>query len=214
MDWKDRLKLFCSDKLPRLAGNLLMVFFCVLSVRKILSCGSTGNQFVVIFNVLIAWFYATVAALLLVRLYLPSVAAKISFGLLYPKKHLKNAPPMLSPVSGLIARGEFCEAEQQLSDLAAEYPGHAEIALMRIELYADKLKQPEQAAAAAADYFSRAASRKGDHHFRIVMRSADLVPAAGRETRLLEWLEMELKKNRLTGPQTAALKRRLDHLRS
>ena len=119
---------------------------------------------------------------------------------------------MLSSVSGLIAQGCFSEAEQQLSDLAAEYPGHSEIALMRIELYADKLKRPDQAAAAAADYFSRADSRKGNHHFRIVMRSADLVQMFGRETRLLEWLEKELKHTHLTGPQTAALKRRLDHL--
>ena len=93
MDWKDHVKWFCRDRLPRLAGNLLILFFCALSVWSILSCGSAGHQFSVILNVLKAWFFATIAAILLVRMHLPAVAAKITFGLLYPKRYLKSAPP-------------------------------------------------------------------------------------------------------------------------
>ena len=93
MDWKDHLKLFFRETLPRLVGNLLLLFFCVLSIREILVCGAAGNSLSVISNVLKAWFFATIAGLLLVRLYLPSLAEKITFGLLFPKKFLKTAPP-------------------------------------------------------------------------------------------------------------------------
>ena len=88
MDWKTRLKLFCREKLPWLAGNLLGLFFFFLMLREIFACSSADNQFTVILNVLKAWLFAAIAAVLLVRLYLPAVAEKITFGLLYPKKYL------------------------------------------------------------------------------------------------------------------------------
>ena len=212
MDWKTRLKLICIEQFPRLAENLLMIFFAVLSVRRFLACNAAGQQTGVVFNVIMAWFYAAVAALLLVHLYLPAAAGRITFGLLYPKKYLRSAPPPLSPIYGLIARGCFKEAEQRLSDLTDEYPGHAEIALMMIELYADRLKRSDLAAAAAENYFSCAFDRKGDSHFQILMRSVDLLRGAEPEDCLREWVEKELDNNRLTDSQRATLKRRLDHL--
>ena len=212
MDRKDRLKLICREQIPRLAENLLMIFFAVLSVRRFLACNAAGQQLGVVFNVIMAWFYAAVAALFLVHLYLPAVAGKITFGLLYPKRYLKSAPPPLSPIYGLIARGCFDEAEQRLSDLTEEYPGHAEIALTLIELYADRLKQPNLAAAAAESYFPCACDRKGDCHFRILMRSVDLLSGIEPGDRLRKWVEKELKNNGLTDLQRATLKRRLDLL--
>ena len=66
MDWKDRSKLFCRETLPRLGGNLLILIFFLLMLREILACGSAGNQLMVIFNVLKAWLFAAIAAVLLV----------------------------------------------------------------------------------------------------------------------------------------------------
>lgn len=212
MDWKDRVKLFCRETLPWLAGNLLVLFFFLLMLREILACGSAGNPFSVILNVLKASFFAAIAAILLVRLYLPAVAEKITFGLLYPKKYLKTAPPPLSPIHCLIAQGKLDEAEEQLRGLAEKHPGHAEITRTLMDLYTDHLGLDELAAAVAEKYFSNVSGRRNEHHFRILMRYADLLQGTERENLLRERLEMELNSRRLSGPQAAAVRLRLENL--
>ncbi len=212
MDWKDRSKLFCRETLPRLAGNLLVLVFFLLMLREILACGSAGNQLMVIFNVLKAWLFATIAAVLLVRLYLPSVAEKITFGLLYPKKYLKTAPPPLSPIYSLIAQGNLDEAEAQLSGLAEKHPGNAEITRMLMDLYTDSLGRDDLAAAAAEKYFPNVRGRSTEDHFRILMRYADLLQGTEREDQLRNRLEKELKSRHLTGPQASAVRCRLGNL--
>ena len=212
MDWKDRLKWFCREKLPRLAGNLLVLIFLLLMLREIFVCGSAGNQLMVIFNVLKAWLFATIAAVILVRMYLPSVAEKITFGLLYPKKYLKTAPPPLSPVYCLIAQGSFKEAEAQLNELAEKHPEHAEITRMLMDLYTGSLGRDDLAAAAAEKYFPNVRGRTTEDHFRILMRYADLLQGTEREDQLRIRLEKELKSRRLTGPQASAVRCRLGNL--
>ena len=212
MDWKTRLKLFCREKLPWLAGNLLGLFFFFLMLREIFACSSADNQFTVILNVLKAWLFAAIAAVLLVRLYLPAVAEKITFGLLYPKKYLNAAPPPLSPIYGQIAQGNLDDAEEQLSGLAERYPGQAEIALALMDLYTDHLGRDDLAAAAAEKYFSNVRGRSSEHHFRILMRYADLMQGTVRESSLRERLEKELNSRHLSGPQAAAVRCRLNHM--
>lgn len=210
MDWKARLKLFCREKLPRLAGNLLVLFLIFLMLREIFACGSAGNRLMVIFNVLKAWLFATIAAVLLVRMYLPAVAEKITFGLLYPKKYLNAAPPPLSQVHCLIAQGKLDEAEEQLRSLADKNPGHAEITRTLMDLYTDQLGQNDLAAAAAEKYFLNVSGRSGEDHFRILMRYADLLQGTERESILRERLEKELDSRHLSGPQAAAVRCRLN----
>ncbi len=212
MDRKDRLLLFCRETLPWLGGNLLVLFFLFLTLWEIFACGSAANQFAVILNVLKAWFFATVAAILLVRLYLPAVAEKIPFGLLYPKKYLKTAPPPLSPVYSLIAQGKLDEAEEQLRGLAENNPGHAEITRTLMDLYTDRLGRDDLAAAAAEKYFADVRGRNGEYHFHILMRYADLLQGTERESILRERLKKELKSRRLSGPQAAAVRCRLNNM--
>ena len=212
MDWKDRLKLFCRETLPRLGGNLLVLFFIFLMLREIFACGSAGNQLMVIFNVLKAWLFAAIAAVLLVRMYLPSVAEKITFGLLYPKKYLKTAPPPLSPIYSLIAQGKLDEAEEQLRGLAEKHPGNAEITRTLMDFYTDSFGRDDLAAAAAENYFSNVRGRSTEDHFRILMRYADLLQGTEREDQLRIRLEKELKNRHLTGSQASAVRCRLGNL--
>lgn len=213
MDWKARVKRFCRGPLSFLAGNLLMALFSVLAVQQILACGDAANGFMAGFQVIKAWFFGLLAGLLLVRLYLPAAAEKITFGLLYPRRHLKKAPPPLTPVSSLIACGRTAEAEARLCGVMEEYPGNGEAALMLVELYLDRMDLPEQAAAAAEKYFSAVGKRdKNDCHFRILMRYADLLHGTGEDRRLRQRLESELRGNHLTEREAAVVRRRLEQL--
>ena len=198
----------------RLAGNLLMLFFGVFAVYQFRIGGRTGNPPAMIFSLLLAAASATAAGLFFVHLHLPSIAERVAFGWLYPRRHLKRAPVMLSPVQGLIAAGRFQEAEQQLTALMRNNPDRAEIALLLMNLYADRLHQPESAAAVAETYLTSGAVRKDFLHCRILLRYADLLQDSDRRDQLAARLENELKHGRLTAPETLSIRKRLRSLQT
>lgn len=211
---KERFLMFCKAWFPRLIGNLLMLFFAGLAVYHIACISSSDSQFFSVFGVLLAWGYATAAGLLMVRLYLPSVAEKITFGLLYPRRFLKKAPVSLSPVQGLITAGRFKEAGQRLAALNRDFPDHAEIAFMLFTLYLDRLHRPVPAAAVAKRFFAVPVPKRDPFRFRLLMRYADLMQSSGEEQELIALMDQELKRNLFSETESAAVRRRLDVLQS
>ena len=209
---RERFLWFCREWLPRLIGNLLMLLFAGLAVYQFAWISSSDSQFFAVFGVFLAWGYATAAALLMIRLYLPSVADKITFGLLYPKRFLKKAPVSLSPIQGLITAGKYHEAERQLASLNQDFPEHAEIAFMLFSLYLDHLKQPDAAAAAAERFFAVPYRKKNSFRFRLLMRYADLLQNSAGEAMLIPLLTDELELKLLSDTESAAVRRRLDAL--
>ena len=212
---KEHLSLFCKERLGRLAGIILMLFFIGATWYLIWGCTRDGNQFMVIFNILLATGSATAAALLLTALYLPSVTNGITSFLLFPKNYLKKAPVPLSSVQGMIAAGEFKQAEKQLLDILRRFPDHTAAALMLLEFYADTAGDPLSAAAAAETYLdSKPVRPEPLLHFRLLMRYADLLQGTEKEPELKKRLEFQLKHCRLPRSQTAALQARLDALQT
>ena len=206
---KERFLLFCRDWLPKLAGNLIVAVFALISLWMFWKCSRGGSSLMIVFNVLMAAASATMASLILVSLYLPSVANGITSFLLFPKRYLRKAPPPLSPIQGMIAAGDFEPAEQRLAELQHQYPDHAETALLRIQLYADELDCPDEAAEAAELYLDSKPDESDPLYFRILMRYADLLQEAGREADLAELLERMLKRGRLTRSRKESLQARL-----
>lgn len=209
MNAKEWVFWFCKEPLPRLVGNLLAGGFALLAVWLFRQCSQTGNPGIAVINILLAAASATAAALLLVTLYLPGVAERIVSGILFPKRYLRKAPPPLSPIQGMIASGDFEQAERHLAELQQQYPDHAETALLRIQLYADELDCPDEAAEAAELYLDSKPDESDPLYFRILMRYADLLQEAGREADLAELLERMLKRGRLTPSRKESLQARL-----
>ena len=203
---------FCKERLPRLAGNILAAAFALLALRLLRQCSLGADPGMAVLHLLMGAGAAAAAALILVSLYLPGVAERIASGFLFPKRYLKKAPPPLSPVQGMIASGDFEQAERRLAEIHGQYPDHAETALMRIQLYADELGRPAEAAEAAALYLNSKPDESDPLHFRIVMIYADLLQETGREADLAELLETALKRGRLTRSRKESLQARLDGL--
>ena len=214
MNGKERFIQFLQV-LPKLLGNLLMLVFVSISLWMIWQCSRTANPSIIIVNILLAAGSATAAALLMVNLYLPGVAERITFSILYPRRYLKKAPVSLSPIQGMIAAGDFEQAEEQLIDLLHQFPDHTAAALMLVRLYADTLEQPGQAAAAAERYLDFKPGRPDPQlHFQLLMRYADLLQGTEREPELKKRLEIELKRRRLPHAQTVSLQARLSAMQN
>ena len=81
--------------------------------------------------------------------------------------------------------------------------------MMRIQLYADELGLPDEAAEAAALYLNSKPDESDPLNFKILMRYADLLQDAGREADLSELLERMLKRGRLTPSRKESLQARL-----
>ena len=211
MTGKECFLWFCKEWLPRLIGNLLMLLFAGLAVYQFagLLSGSSGAA---VFGVLLAWGYATAAGLLMVRLYLPSVADKITFGLLYPKRFLKTAPVSLSPIHGLITAGNYSAAERQLLDLQKKYPGNAEIAWTLQDLYADRLHDMNRAVMAVRRYLDSRPVRENDLYFRLVVRYAEFLQKQGRWSELKTVLTRELNRNIFIPAEAGIIRMRIEKI--
>jgi hypothetical protein len=163
-------------------------------VLRILIAGAAGTLPIYVFcRMLNANNFASVildGIYLLAALYLFGLTAAALFSspaawclvdfLLYPKRFLKSAPPILSRQQGLIARKRFEEAEQELQELRRNYKGSPEIALMLAELHALEFHDPEVAVADCHYYFQHRSWRYCELNLPILLRYADWQNQLGR----------------------------------
>ena len=212
MNIRDRIRLFCRNSLPRLAGIVLMCAFAAGGFYQFRLCGEAGNPQTAVFRFLLGVVLASAASLLLVRLCVPAMAKSLAFGWLFPRRFLKEPPVPLSPVQGLTASGRFREAEEQLVRLNREHPGNATVALLLLSLYEDRLGRHESAVETAENYLASGKTQPGPDHFRLLLRYADFLQGTERENELAQRLETEIKHRRLTASETAAVRTRLTAL--
>lgn len=202
------------EKSGRWSGHLL--FAACVAVSVAVSCKAVlakdiGSAVILVF---MTAGCGLVTGLLFIRIYLPQIAENMAFGLIFPRKYLKEAPLVLSPIHGLITNGRYGEAERRLLELQAQYPADSEVVSMLVDLYADKLPSPDALAAIAECYLLLAPPRRNDCHVFIMMRYADCVMKSGVPEnlgRLAAFLKRELRKhNHLTPPEKKAVQERLN----
>lgn len=199
-----------NEKMGRLGGHLLFAVCVIVSVFFSCKAALAKDQASAIILVLMTTGCGFVTGVVFVQIYLPGIAEKFAFGLIFPQRFLKEAPLVLSPIHGLISNGRYEEAEMRLLDLQAQYPGDAEITAMLVDLYADKRPSPEALAAIAECYFLQDMPRRDGNHFLILMRYADCAMASGNYQKLADLMTHELKKRNLTPPEQKAVRERLN----
>ncbi len=198
------------DKLGTWGGHLLFASCAAGSVFVSCLTFKSGN----IFFVFVTAACGLVTGLVFIRVYLPGIAENMAFGLLFPRKYLKEAPLILSPIHGLITNGRYEEAEMKLLELQSQYPADSEIVSILVDLYADKYPSPDALAAIAECYLLQNPPRRDDRHVFIMMRYADCIMASGdpeKLGRLAAFLKRELKKrSHLTPSEKKAVQKRLN----
>lgn len=135
------------------------------------------------------YLYGLVTALLYSG---PAAASLIDF-LLYPRRFLKKAPPILSHQQGLIARRRFEEAELELLKVRQNHKGSPEITLMLADLHALEFHDLESALNDCLFYFKHRPWRYNELNLPIVLRYADWQIQLGRPEEALSLLEKEAK---------------------
>lgn len=203
------VRYFLFQTFPRLAGNLLLLISLGMAFWLFVRAGTCCCPAPAIGFLLLGLASCGIGAILLVRLHLPAFAGKIAFGLLFPRRYLKKAPVMLSPVRGLIASGRLEEAALRLAELQREYPDDAGVALLGLELYCGPLDRPDAAVSVMETFFAAGPVRSGEDYFRLLLRYADLRPVSGTAPAWNVRLEQELKKARLSPRQANAVRARL-----
>ena len=209
MNTRSRIALSGRNFLLRSAVSVLILALVGGGFYQFWLCSLAGSPLTAIHRFLLGLILISAASLLLVRLCVPAVANRLAFGLLFPRNYLKEAPISLSPVQGLMAAGRFREAEEQLVRLSREHPGNAQIALLLLNLYENRLGQHQSAVETAENYLTSGAARPGPDHFRLLMRYADFLQGTEREKELEERLNFEIKHWRLTASESAAVHARL-----
>ena len=213
---KEYFQWFCRERLPWLAGNLLMLCFAGLAFYlcfRAFSC-SAPHPAVAIAEFFLSLGCILAAALIFIRLYLHRISGFFISSLLFPKKYLENAPMVLSPIHGLIVAGDYQGAERQLLDLQDQYPGNAEIAWTLQDLYAVRMQDIDRAALAIQRYLDSRPVRENDIYFRLVMRYTEFLQGQCRFPDLKKMLKQELDRNIFTPAEAGIIQKRLENIQS
>lgn len=142
-----------------------------------------------IFLLAALYLYGLVTALLYSG---PAATSLVDF-LLYPRRFLKKAPPILSHQQGLITRRRFEEAELELLEVRQNHKDSPETALMLADLHALEFHDLESAIRDCLFYFKHRSWRYNELNLPIVLRYADWQTQLGRPEQALSRLEKEAK---------------------
>ena len=177
-----------------LAVRLIIIGLCsILPLHFFLGMLKADNQARVItdgvFLLGALYLYGLIASALFSG---PAARTLVDF-ILYPRRYLKKAPPILSRQMGLIARKCYKEAEMELLDLRQKYKSSPEIALMLADLHASGFNAPEAALMDCRFYFKHRNWRYNELNLPIALRYADWQTQLGRKTEASEFLSREIK---------------------
>ena len=161
------------DWAAKIFGTLLAAGFAALSVWMIALSVSVDA---VIFGVGIAVLSGMIAGRLLFYCWIGPALEDGVFSILGNRTRLKTPPPLLSIPAGMIARGEWDGALQELLILEQQHPGEPALTLLLRDLYADHLEDPAAAMAAAERYFACPKRRQGEENVTLLMKYADAAP--------------------------------------
>ena len=152
----------------------------------------------------------------LMLLLFPMLTRRISSaitGIFFPSAMLKEPALMLSPVRGKITAGHFEEVLQDLENLKERYPDHASICLIRTDLYAGCLHDPQAAFETARTYLEGDARTPVEDCVQLVLRYTDLCLCGGLFREARECVECELRKSCYSEREKAGLRKRLELIR-
>jgi len=112
----------------------------------------------------------------------------------YPKKYLKVAPDIMSPIKGRIAREEYDEAITELNELLEEKPFSPEPYLILIEVYANDLNDYHRAMELVENYFNQEKVYAFDENIEMLFLYADICQEHNYLQKAQAILEQEAKR--------------------
>lgn len=147
------------------------------------------------------------AVLIAFRLWGGLLADNFTYSLLASRKTLKEAPLILSPYAGMVARGEGLAALADLEELFVQYPDTPEIAGMLAEVYLRDAEAPDQFIQLVERYFERSKRVAGPDNLTLLMVYADL-----RGSDALPVLAGEVERNVYMPSEQKAIRNRIETL--
>lgn len=156
------------------AAWIVALLFCVASGLFFAYKAFTAKNYLETALLVFALPFVIFATLIAFRLWGGMLADNFIFSLLASRKTLKEAPLILSPYAGMVARGEGLAALADLEELFAQYPDTPEIAGMLAEVYLRDAEAPDQFIQLVENYFARPKRTAGPDNLTLLMLYADL----------------------------------------
>lgn len=175
------------------------------SLGFIAMCGNAGGLVGAVLGV----FWGIIIA----RLAAPAIGDW--FGNLFyaPKAHLKTVPEILSPIKGRIAREEYDEAIEELSELLDKKPFSPEPYLILVEVYANDLSDYGHAMELIESYFSQEKVYCFDENIDMLLLYADICQERNYLSKAQKLLEQEVKRKAYPEIKRKRLETRLEAIK-
>lgn len=138
-------------------------------------------------------------------LYTGNIATSLVDFLLYPRRHLKAPPVIITRQKGLIANKEYVLAETELCEMRLEHPESPDVALLLADLHAgDYFRSPETAVADILYFCNHRRLRWDKQNLQIAIRCSDYYRMLGKHDEAFEFLASEVKKKFIYTPRERA----------
>lgn len=208
MNWNPSFPV--SEKITKIF--LYILFFCVLTTGVCFAHYSftRGNLYLFLFGVLPCGFFSGVLA---VKLFLPAIGDFFGFGILFPRKFLQKAPPVLSPFIGMLNSGNYEAAYTGLLPLVQEHPGNPDAVLLFAQA-SMRIPGRERAGFEAMEHhFSLDNREDSRNHLKLLFFYADKAREYQYYTLLVQILSQESQKKCYTELEKKSIMIRLDSVR-
>ena len=141
------------------------------------------------------------------------VGATFGDAVFYPKRFLKIAPDIMSPIKGRVARKEYDEAIEHLNALLEEKPFSPEPYNMLIEIYAIELNDYHRAMELIENYFEQKKVYAFDENIDMLLLYADICQEHNYLQKAQKILEQEVKRKGYPEIKRKRLQTRLEAIK-
>ena len=131
----------------------------------------------------------------------------------YPKRYLKVAPDIMSPIKGKIARREYNEAIDRLNELLEEKPFSPEPYQLLVEIYAVELNDYHPAMELIENYFGQKKVYAFDENIEMLLLYADICQEHNYLQKAHRLLEQEVKRKGYPEIKRKRLETRLEAIK-
>ena len=206
------MNIYLSPRVEQIGKLIIAVIAALPSVCCIYLMAASGSPALAIGGGFMLYGTLLLFGKVCSLLYSGSIANGLTDFLLFPKRYLKRAPVIVSRQQGLITRGDYRQAENELLQLQQKHPDSPEVTELLSQLYMEKLHAPDKAQEVLLNYFQNRKQTEEKANLRLALRLTDMLQRNYGAATAGAFLKQELSRKGYSSVERHSLERRHNEL--
>lgn len=200
--------LYILNYLAEKAGRLLFLVFAFASICFFWKAFGATTPVSGMVNLFTGLFLSIITGGLFVKVYLPGIAEKLTFGIFGGRSYLAQAPLLLSPLWGDLKNGNCHEVTEKAKQLLETHPFHGELLYLYCQ-GAFQIPEEKEDALFQLEKFFFVELPHDAWRIKLLFLYADFAHGSRPAEEILPLLEKEITKKGYPQPEKDAIKKRI-----